>query len=329
MAALATAILRGLTSPTHLEDLLSRGADVANLSYCDPLGRQLIHLAADSGDISALRWLLSHGADPRAVTEREGNTPLHVASSEGHADAVTYLLEEASVGVAGVNFEGHTAIDVALDGGHDNIARLLTRHLRPLPPPETTSYPLAQKPDQITMSTSTSASPIAGTGGGRSDGSDVDRCGDNLAQASIEPVAAGEQGEGQTGMASSTAGSRHPREGLEAVVAAGVSAGAGRKAGAEARRREAGSKQASISPRRGGTRVRARTPDVDERGITEGGFFVAGAWSKAGMYSCFNIRNENCLGKYGIVFDMGVCPSEVRAGSWGIGTIRRGGQGGP
>ncbi|CAM9124905.1 unnamed protein product [Pylaiella littoralis] len=49
----------------------------------------------------------------------------------------------------------------------------------------------------------------------------------------------------------------------------------------------------------------------DERAVTSGGFFVAGAWSKAGVCSCFNVRHRHLLGKHGVAFDMGVCPSEV------------------
>ena len=54
-----------------------------------------------------------------------------------------------------------------------------------------------------------------------------------------------------------------------------------------------------------------RSP-FDERAMTSGGFFISGAWSKAGMCSCFNVRHRHLLGKHGVVFDMGVCPSEVR-----------------
>lgn len=73
MAALATAILRGETSTQHLDDILSRGIDVADLNFRDPLGRSLIHLAADSNDVSALRWLVQeHGANPRTATAKEG-----------------------------------------------------------------------------------------------------------------------------------------------------------------------------------------------------------------------------------------------------------------
>lgn len=53
-----------------------------------------------------------------------------------------------------------------------------------------------------------------------------------------------------------------------------------------------------------------RSP-FDERAMTGGGFFLSGAWSKAGVCSCFNVRHPHLLGKHGVVFDMGVCPSEV------------------
>lgn len=66
-------------------------------------------------------------------------------------------------------------------------------------------------------------------------------------------------------------------------------------------------KGARANKTRGG---RGRVP-FDERAVTEGGFFVAGAWSKAGVCSCFNIRHRHLLGKHGVVFDMGVCPAEV------------------
>lgn len=72
MAALATAILRGLTSHQHLDELLARGVDVADMNFRDPLGRSLVHLAAEENDISAIRWLMHHRADPMATTLREG-----------------------------------------------------------------------------------------------------------------------------------------------------------------------------------------------------------------------------------------------------------------
>ncbi|CAN0567988.1 unnamed protein product, partial [Ectocarpus sp. 12 AP-2014] len=53
-----------------------------DLSFVDPLGRSLVHLAADSGDVPALRWVISRGADPRKTTP-SGDTALHLAAAEG------------------------------------------------------------------------------------------------------------------------------------------------------------------------------------------------------------------------------------------------------
>lgn len=291
MAALATAILRGKTSPEHLDEVLSRGPEVADFSYCDPLGRGLIHLAADSGDVSALRWVLSKGgADPRAVTKnREGNTALHLAACEGHREVVSYLLEEASVGVAGVNCLGETALDAALNAGHDDIVRIMTRHLRPLPPSP-----------QLNQSGEATAA-VHG---------DEDFTG---ARVMIDPGVRKQQQqqhqkhrqeerarERSAGTVRRVDGEDHPAATAAAAAVAGSEAGGVRSS--------ASSTSDATKPRVS----KGRTPPFDGRGVTGGGFFVAGAWSKAGVCSCFNVRHRHLLGKHGIVFDMGVCPSEVR-----------------
>lgn len=273
MAALATAILRGLTSPAHLEELLSRGPEIASLSYCDPLGRQLIHIAADSGDVSALRWVLSHGADPRSVTTRDGSTALHVAAFEGHREAVTYLLEEASVGVAGVNAAGETALDVALTVGQGDIVRILTRHLKPPQPPQQQQQRKQQRQQQEGVAAKTD------------DGNDVPT--DNTKK----PPPTGER------VAEATQEPRRPGTAAAAVATAAMTSTNGPTASSS-----------------DGIRATGRTAPFDGRGVTTGGFFVSAAWSKAGVCSCFNVKHRHLLGKHGVVFDMGVCPSKVRTG---------------
>ena len=308
MAALATAILRGLTSPAHLEDVLSRGPDVADLSYRDPLGRQLIHLAADSGDVSALRWLVSHGADPRSLTTSEGNSALHLAASEGHREAVAYLLEEASAGVAGVNAAGETALDTALSAGRDDVVRLLTRHLRPLPPPPSPQRPQPQQQQQQQQQQPQSQqqqqqqqenppTPTATATPG-------DHSSILSSNASKQPTVMPEE-EGQQSVAEPPPPSEEAPAGSAGAAAA---AAAMRTVGPDQATPNAS--LASAPPIRKG----AREPPFDGRGMTKGGFFVAGAWSKAGVCSCFNVRHRHLLGKHGVVFDMGVCPSEVSSG---------------
>lgn len=272
MAVLATAILRGLTSTEHLNEIESRGIEDADINYCDPLGRRLIHIAADMGDISALRWLVSRGADPRETTSREGNTALHVAASEGHQETVKYLLEKMSMDAAGLNLVGETALDVAITAGHDTIVADLTRHVQALPvPPKDYHHQHQQR-----WKDSESAA-IQDPHGNRP----AEECRQNAVKTTpIPPLTSSLQ--------------------LPSIPSAKPKGDAG------------GPWQTSLSS--GTTKKGGRPAPFDGRGVTKGGFFVNGAWSKAGVCSCFNLRHQNLLGKHGIVFDMGICPPQVRLG---------------
>lgn len=272
MAVLATAILRGLTSTEHLDEIESRGIEDADLNYCDPLGRRLIHIAAEIGDTSALRWLVSQGADPRATTSREGNTALHVAASEGHREAVRYLLEKVSMGVAGLNLAGETALDVAITAGHDTIVADLTRHLQalPIPPKDHLHHHHQGRKD-------------------RESATIQDPHGNYPAEESR-----------QIAVITTPIPPLTPSLQLPSITPAKPEGDAG------------GLWQTSLSS--GTTKKGGRPAPFDGRGVTKGGFFVNGAWSKAGVCSCFNVRHQHLLGKHGIVFDMGICPPEVRLG---------------
>ncbi|CAB1109775.1 unnamed protein product [Ectocarpus sp. CCAP 1310/34] len=316
MAGLATAILRGLTTPEHLDDLLSRGADVADLSFVDPLGRSLVHLAADSGDVPALRWVISRGADPRKTTP-SGDTALHLAAAEGHRQTVAFLLEEASVGIPGVNVAGQTALDLAAQAGHDEVVRLLARHLptaAPPPPP-----PAASAREAVVVPQGAGQGVLPGVAAADDDDDDdsLSRMTSTLpaitspsaaAAASIRAQAQPVRGE-----------DRRPLD-----TAAGMATGADNKSSScssrggndkgsatAARKKSASASKPSPKGTKGGKGGGGGRSAFDERAMTEGGFFVAGAWSKAGVCSCFNVRHRHLLGKHGVVFDMGVCPAEV------------------
>ncbi|CAM9693572.1 unnamed protein product, partial [Ectocarpus fasciculatus] len=328
MAGLATAILRGLTTPAHLDDLLSRGADVADLSFVDPLGRSLVHLAADSGDVPALRWVISRGADPGKTTP-SGDTALHFAAAEGHRQAVAFLLEEASVGVPGVNAAGQTALDLAAQAGHDEVVRLLARHLPtaapppPPPPPTTTTTTQAARGAVVAVvpqgsgqevpprAAAAAAAAAAGSSSGKisklpaitspSASAAVAVATTSRAQKVSEEDRRPPPPDAAVGMPTDANNSRTSRAG-----------GNGKKGPATASRKKSAA-ATTPSPRgtKGGKGGGGGRSPFDERAMTGGGFFVAGAWSKAGVCSCFNVRHRHLLGKHGVVFDMGVCPSEV------------------
>ncbi|CAN0068449.1 unnamed protein product [Scytosiphon promiscuus] len=289
MAGLATAILRGLTTHEHLDDLLSRGIEVADPSFVDPLGRSLIHVAADAGDVSALRWLLSHGADPKQTTTAEGNTALHLAAGEGYQETVAFLLEEACVGVAGVNGAGQTALDVAVEAGHQDIVRLLTRHLPVTPPPP---------PPPTNAAGAVRSVPAAPAPAVISELPAIKARGRSSRHPETAPLAS--KNAGIMDAPSPSPGAQTTKSGTPQPSDAAV----GRKAVART------PSPKGAHPRKTGGGGGGRFP-FDERALTEGGFFVAGAWSKAGVCSCFNVRHRHLLGKHGVVFDMGVCPSQV------------------
>ncbi|CAM9611500.1 unnamed protein product [Ectocarpus sp. 12 AP-2014] len=318
MAGLATAILRGLTTPEHLDDLLSRGADVADLSFVDPLGRSLVHLAADSGDVSALRWVISRGADPRKTTP-SGDTALHLAAAEGHRQAAAFLLEEASVGIPGVNAAGQTALDLAAQAGHDEVVRLLARHLptaAPPPPPP----PPASAREAVVVPQGAGQGVLPGVAAAAADDDDDDS---SSRKTSTLPVI--------TSPSTSAAAAASIRAQAQPVrekdrrpldTAIGMATGANNNSSSSrggndkgsataARKKSASATKPSPKGAKGGKRGGGGRSAFDERAMTGGGFFVAGAWSKAGVCSCFNVRHRHLLGKHGVVFDMGVCPSEV------------------
>ncbi|CAN0187179.1 unnamed protein product [Ectocarpus sp. 4 AP-2014] len=322
MAGLATAILRGLTTPEHLDDLLSRGADVADLSFVDPLGRSLVHLAADSGNIPALRWVISRGADPRKTTP-SGDTALHLAAAEGHRQTVAFLLEEVSVGIPGVNVAGRTALDLAAQAGHDEVVRLLARHLPmaaspPPPPPPPTS---AREAVVVPQGTGQGVLPGVAAVAVAADDSSSRKTStlpaitspSAAAAASIraqaQPVRGGDRRPLDTAVGMATGANN--KSSSSSSSSSSSRGGNDKGSATAARKKSASATKPSPKGTKGGKGGGGGRSAFDERAMTGGGFFVAGAWSKAGVCSCFNVRHRHLLGKHGVVFDMGVCPSEV------------------
>ncbi|CAM9804258.1 unnamed protein product [Choristocarpus tenellus] len=263
MAAIAAAILRGSTTPDHLDGILERGPAIADLHYVDPVGRSLVHIAAGAADVNSLRWLVAHGADPRERS-RSGETALHIAVTEGYLDVVVFLLDEVGIRKEAISQE---TLDAATNSGYQHILEAITHRLSPpLHPPSL---------DACTWGVSSITPP----------------------SVSKEQVCTDAETEG---------GISHGRDHIKCAPRVVTVSNLCREVASRSSRQRENIDDGQVGSRGGSSAL-----ELDSRRVTRGGFFVSGAWSKAGICSCFHIRHRNLLGKHGIVFDMGVCPGEV------------------
>jgi len=74
-----------------LEALLKELRSERAVSFVDPDGRTMLHLASAKGHRKVVELLLANKADPNAP-DRRGNTPLHVAVREGNRGTAELLL---------------------------------------------------------------------------------------------------------------------------------------------------------------------------------------------------------------------------------------------
>jgi 26S proteasome non-ATPase regulatory subunit 10 len=96
-------------------------------------GETALHAAADSGDASIIKFLLSQQAI-QFKPDVSGNTPLHIASSKHYAaPCVDALLGAGTTDTGGLcdinaqNFKGMTALSLACRRGHHKIVESLVR----------------------------------------------------------------------------------------------------------------------------------------------------------------------------------------------------------
>ena len=116
----------GRESLAELERLRCSGLRV---DAVDENGQTCLFVAAASGEEEVTEWLLSHGADPSAVSPIDGRTPLHAASAHGHVAVVARLLS-AGANSTKRDEEGLTPAEVAHAATHLDVVRVFLEHSR-------------------------------------------------------------------------------------------------------------------------------------------------------------------------------------------------------
>jgi len=86
-------------------------------------GKTALIAAAELGDSSMVHLLLEHKADPEHH-DRQGETALIKAARIGAQDAVMVLLG-AGLDVNATDYAGHTALWHAMDARHDKVAKMI------------------------------------------------------------------------------------------------------------------------------------------------------------------------------------------------------------
>lgn len=100
--------------------------EVTDWNEADDSGRTPLFLAAESGDVERVHFLLTRPGIAPGQTDNHGWTPLHVATKEGHADVVSELLRHMDVNLP--NRSGATPLLLAVQRQRLALARRLVEH---------------------------------------------------------------------------------------------------------------------------------------------------------------------------------------------------------
>lgn len=84
----------------------------------------LLHIAADEGNEFLSRLLIEHGV-PVEIQEDDGHRPLHNAAESGNLSLVKYLVEEKGADIHATSQQGHTPLYEAVDEGNLPVVKYL------------------------------------------------------------------------------------------------------------------------------------------------------------------------------------------------------------
>eukprot|EP00035_Acanthoeca_spectabilis_P015636 m.312832 g.312832 ORF g.312832 m.312832 type:complete len:160 (+) comp16405_c0_seq14:318-797(+) len=101
-----------------VEAVLPPSSSVKHNSVTSPL-----HIAAQQGNVEAVRLLISAGASKERKNS-DGQTPLIAAAENGHANVVR-LLVDTGASIDASQQDGMTAVSQAVGGGHIETLKIL------------------------------------------------------------------------------------------------------------------------------------------------------------------------------------------------------------
>ena len=91
-------------------------------------GTQAAFQAAELGELSTVKNLISSGSFNVNTRDSDGLTALHIAAMNGQIDMVECLVKECKADVNSATSDGLTTLYVALKKGHVDVVQCLLRH---------------------------------------------------------------------------------------------------------------------------------------------------------------------------------------------------------
>ncbi|KAJ8898680.1 hypothetical protein K2173_004714 [Erythroxylum novogranatense] len=107
-----------------MEVLWSNNFERIDVNSVDPQGRTPIHIAASSGHVDSILFLVSIGGKADVLDNKEWS-PLHLAAEKGHLDAAKCLLKFSNYVKYAENKQGQTPFAIAVNNGHSHLYDLL------------------------------------------------------------------------------------------------------------------------------------------------------------------------------------------------------------